>query len=632
MHIVPKFLLIVLVLLLIGVASAGDEGTINAGLQANAGGTYTLPAGTYTVDGQITIPANTNFTGTTSSSGELQSKLVLGQNFCLAVQEPIVRMNSNCAVSFIDFNGNSENRNGVPTWRGHNGNGAPKKWGQGYDNFIGAKNVENIRVNNCNFYNNLGDSFRIFTSKNIEFDHNTASKGGHDVFFAVRSEGVSVHDNYIQPRVNSAIRLMDVNNAWVFNNIVKYVKTYDGKPYDAGPSIQVQHDSGQMRNIVVCYNTFIDSFGPGLWLVGKKATGNEELSFHHNVFYRAGANHGIIWVGGVIASGYDNAIFENNVFDGSYLGGVNFYATQSGWATSATATVNKCILIDGTPGTYNNKGGYGIYNSIDAQRVTATNTVFYNNKGGDTSGSVTVTGKETMNPRTEPNPTDFTWNSGKSAWECPGLDISKLNMTLVPSGSSVYDGLPEITQAEIDEFEFMNIFSILDVEYSSGLNLTSQMPKNYKPVSTGKINIYNNTYMPQTRYYVTTDNYTTKVLYQYNNTTSVHYMLTSYKASGLSGTSNINMWELKGGASRVDDAFVIPGVIDDNANPVKITVYDAAGRETEITGFNTTEYREDLTNAVNPAAYFIAALLFILISGILLNLKVAVNKWKFTRP
>jgi len=619
---------LLLILLLVSVASAGEEGAINAALQANAGGTYTLTAGEHTVDGQIIVPPNTNLTGTASSDGTLQSKIVLGRSFCLAEQEPIIRINSGCTVSYIDFDGNSAARDGVPTWKGHDGKGSAKKWGQGYDNFIGCKNVEKVRVHHCNFYNNLGDSFRIFTSKNIEFDHNTASKGGHDVFFAVRSEGVSVHDNYIQPRVNSAIRLMDVTHAWVFSNTVKYVKTYDGTSYDAGPDIQIQHDSGQMKDVTVCYNTFIDSCGPGLWLVGK-TSGNEELNFHHNVFYRAGSNHGIIWVGGVIASGYGNAVFENNVFDGSYLGGINFYATQAGWATSAKATVNKCILVDAVPGTYNNVGGYGIYNSISAQSVQCTNSVFYNNAAGDSKGSVTITGRVTDNPRVNANPTDFTWDSSKNLWVCPGLDTSSLNISIVTGGD--YDNLPEITQEEIDEFEFMNIFSILDVKYSSGLNLTKVMPENYKPTKTVNVTVYNNSYMPQSRYNVKTDNYTTKVEYVYNNTTSTHFLWTKYSASGLSGYDNIDMWELKGGATRLDDLFVVPGVMTSTQNPVKITIYDAGGHKTVIKSYNVKTYQEDLTDAINPVALFLVAILLIIFCGIALNLKVMVRKWNFLK-
>jgi len=423
---------------------------------------------------------------------------------------------------------------------------------------------------------------------------------------------------------------MDVTHAWVFNNVVKYVKEYDGTPYDAGPDIQIQHDSGQMKDVTVCYNTFIDSCGPGLWLVGK-TSGNEELSFHHNVFYRAGSNHGIIWVGGVIASGYDNAVFENNVFDGSYLGGINFYATQSGWATSATATVDKCILIDSVPGSYNGKGGYGIYNSISAQTVSCSNSVFYNNAGGDTSGSVTVTGRSKVNPRTEPNPTDFTWNSEQKVWQCPGLDISKLNMSMVPSGSSVYAGLPDITQEEIDQFEFMNIFSILDVKYSSNLNLTAVMPKTYKPIKTANVTVYNNSYMPQSRYNVKTDNYTTKVVYEYNNTTSTHFLWTKYSASGLSGYDNVDAWDLKGGASRLDDMFVVPGVTTASQNPVKITVYDAGGHKTVIKDYSIKTYQEDLTDAINPAAYFLVAIILIILFGICVNLRVMVKRWNFIK-
>jgi hypothetical protein len=630
MKLVSSLLLGLLVIASIGVATAGEEGAINAALQANVGSTYVLPAGNHQVDGQIIVPPNTNLTGESDSEGKPLSKITLGRSFLLAAQEPIIRINSGCTVSYIYFDGNAENRDAVPVWRGHSGTGSPKKWGQGYDNFIGCKNVENVRVHNCNFYNNLGDSFRFFTSKNVEFDHNTASKGGHDVFFAVRSEGVSVHDNYIQPRVNSAIRLMDVNNAWVFNNVVRYIETYDGEDYDAGPDIQIQHDAGVMTNVVVCYNTFIDSCGPGLWLVGK-TSGKEDLNFHHNVFYRAGSNHGISWVGGVIASGYDNAYFSNNVFDGSYLGGINFYATQSGWASSGTATVDKCLLINSIPGTYSDTGGYGIYNSISAQKVSCTNTNFYNNHAGDKYGSVTIFGKIDTNPKTNANPSDFTWDAEKNMWICPGLNLADLNISMIPSGPGVYDGLPEVTQDEIDQFEFMNIFSILDVQYDSGLNLTSIMPKKYLPPGECNVTTYNNSYMPQTRYTVKTDNYTTKVEYQYNNTTSVHYMWTRFHASGLTGYTNVNMWDLQGGASRIDDMFVIPGAIREDSNPVTIKVYDASGGETVVKTYNITEYQEDLTDAINPVAYLIAAMIFILLGGILLNLKVMVRKWKFIK-
>lgn len=627
MKIVSYTLLLLLLITSINLCAAGDEGTINAGLSANAGGTYTLPAGVYTVDGQITIPENTNLTGTISSTGELQSKIILGKSFCLPLQEPIIRLNSGCTVSYLDFDGNSLNRAGVPSWNGHSGKEASKKWGQGYDNFLGCKNVKNVHVHHCNFYNNLGDSFRIFTSKNIEIDHNTASKGGHDVFFAVRSEGVYIHDNYIQPRINSAIRLMDVNHAWVVNNVIKYVKTYDGTSYDAGPDMQIQHDSGQMKDVTVCYNTFINSCGPGLWLVGK-TTGNEELNFHHNVFYKAGSDHGIIWVGGVIASGYDNAHFTNNVFDGSFLGGINFYATQSGWATSATATVDKCILIDAIPGTYNGLGGYGIYNAISAQKVICTQTSFYNNAAGDSKGTVTITEKVTDNPRTSANPTDFTWDPGNNLWTCPGLNIADLNISWLPDGPGVYEGLPDITQEEIDQFEFMNIFSILDLTFDSKLNLTTEMPSGYSSPNSCNITILDNTYMPQTRYSVLTDEYTTKVVYEYNNTTSCHFMQTSYKANGISGHENLDMWQLSGEASRIDDMFVIPEAINATNNPVKITIYNTAGHKTRIKHYEISEYKENLKDAIHPAAYFLAAIILIILGGIALNLVVLVRKWR----
>ncbi|MDD2299092.1 MAG: right-handed parallel beta-helix repeat-containing protein [Candidatus Pacebacteria bacterium] len=606
-------------LLLIGVASAGEEGAINAALQANAGGTYVLPAGEHTVEGQIVVPPNTNFTGVPSSDGKLQSKIILGTSFLLAEQEPIVSINNGCTVSYIDFNGNTERRTAVPYK-----SGTQKRWGQGYDNFISCKNAQNVRVHNCNFYNSFGDGFRPVNSKNIEFDHNTASKLGHDAFFAIRSEGVSAHDNYIQPRVNSAFRLMDVTHAWIFNNTVRYVKTYDGTPYDAGPDIQIEHDSGSMTDITVCYNTFFDSCGPGLWLIG--GSGSEDLSFHHNVFYNAGSNHGINWVGGVVLQGFSNAKFTNNVFDGSYLAALNFISSKS-----SSVSIDNSILYGGVPSTYDGAGGYGIANSARAPQVTSSSTNFYNNKAGDYTGSVSITGAVHTDPKTNPNPSDFKWNSAANLWECPGLDISKLNISQINSGSSVYDGLPDVTQKDIEKYDFINIFSILDVQYDSNVNLTSEMPRYYKPETTANVTVYDNSYMPQSRYSVKTDNYTTKVEYEYNNTTSTHYLWSHYSASGLSGYDNVDMWDLQGGASRIDNLFVVPGIMTDLQNPVKITVFDTAGHKTVIKDYSIKTYQEDLTDAINPVTYFLVAIIVIILGGIALNLKVMVKRWNFLK-
>lgn len=578
-------------------ALSGSE--IQAGLDANAGGTYTLPAGNHKISVQLIVPEGTTFQGETSDSGELLSSLILGSNFCLDIQEPIVRLNSGSTVAYINFDGNSHNRDAVPFWKGHNGKGASKKWGQGYDNFIGCTNVENVRVHHCNFYNNLGDSFRIFTSKNIEFDHNTASKGGHDVFFAVRSEGVRVHDNYIQPRINSAIRLMDVSHARVYSNIIKYVPQYDGIPYDAGPSLQFQNDKGPMTDVEICDNIVVDSKGPGTWLVGKKE-GGQEIWMHHNVFINSGSNHGIFWVGGIIASGYDGALIENNVFDGSYLGAINFYAVNSAWAKKATAELKANILCNAVPGTYNGKGGYGVYNTISAQKVISSQNCFWDNAGGDISGTVTSTENIFENPKKVETPSGFTWENGE--WTCPDVIPSEMGAI-----EGVYDNIEPITQEEIDSFEFDNIFDIMSMDFVSQ---ASENDTVILPVGTPKspstsswtVEQHESKGKPYTLVYGPTEGLS-EVQFKVGDDETTHTLMLGEKQGNSIIFNNASKWD--GEIPHSGDALFLDGVIE----PEDVEIVCVAPTSEFSPSKEVKMYDETPMNLFDPFLFVVVALL-----------------------
>ena len=97
----------------------------------------------------------------------------------------MITAKSNTKILNINFDGNSLNQHTVPTKNG-------KNWGQGSHNFIKFEYGNGIEVAYCNFYNNLGDGLRAINSANIKFHHNTASSGGHDVCFIIRSEGACI--------------------------------------------------------------------------------------------------------------------------------------------------------------------------------------------------------------------------------------------------------------------------------------------------------------------------------------------------------------------------------------------------------------------------------------------------------
>ena len=149
---------------------------------------------------------------------------------------------------------------------------------------------------------------------------------------------------------------MDAKHVQNLQQVIIYVNQYDEVRYDAGPATQIQQDQGEMVDIEVCGNVITNSCGPGLWLVGKTGA-YEELWLHDNVFLNTGSNHGISWVGGIIASGYDNALIEKNVFDGSYRAGVCFFAVSCSWATAATATIQNNIFTNTKKGLHGGEGG-----------------------------------------------------------------------------------------------------------------------------------------------------------------------------------------------------------------------------------------------------------------------------------
>ena len=88
-----------------GVAATADETMINAGdatwineeLKKNTGGKYTIPAGKYTVSGQIKIPENTVLQGTISESGKLLSTIYI----CLLYTSLIIQV---CVLILETFN------------------------------------------------------------------------------------------------------------------------------------------------------------------------------------------------------------------------------------------------------------------------------------------------------------------------------------------------------------------------------------------------------------------------------------------------------------------------------------------------------------------------------------------------
>jgi len=381
---------------------AGD-GIQEAIDHASPGDTVLIKQGMYIISERIQLKNGIILRGEVSESGDLLTKIVLEDYSDLKKQEPLISLGDNTKILYLSFDGNSGNQD-VPKYRG-------MMSGNGYHNFLGAQGVENIEVAYCNFDDNLGDGLRVLNCDNIKFHHNQASNGGHDVLYTIKSESIEAYNNTIKTKVNSALRAMDCSRVRWHDNYIY------SEGDNAGLALQIQHDSGTIEDIEICYNYIESSYGPGLWLVGKNG-GGEELYLHHNVFQNCGYNVNLYLVGGIVASGYENARIEHNVFENCYLGAVNFWDYSGGsWSTGATTTLKNNIFLNSIPAKINGNGGYGVNNEILAQKVVSQKNCYWGNDVNTRGCSVSST-DYFVNPKAENTLCDIKWDGSK--WVIPG--------------------------------------------------------------------------------------------------------------------------------------------------------------------------------------------------------------------
>jgi|SRR5665647_2452529 len=201
-------------LVLAAAGANSDQNTINTLLKQNAGEICQLPDETFTITAPFSIPSNTELRGSTNTILEFAPNCKIPQNV------PMIDLTNvnNIKITNIKFKGNQATQTYAysisnPNHPEQNGK---KAYGNQINTFIFAKNCNNITVTGCDFYDNLGDGLRTSGCTNIEFAYNTASMGGHDVLFCLRTSGVKAHHNNIKPLVNSAIRLLDVSHARIY--------------------------------------------------------------------------------------------------------------------------------------------------------------------------------------------------------------------------------------------------------------------------------------------------------------------------------------------------------------------------------------------------------------------------------
>lgn len=470
-----QFLLILLLILYaVDLAKASDADLVED--MCKEGGVVNFEARTYTFDRSVTLKS-----GDITLQGQKGTTFIYEDECGIPQNIPMISGTGLKNITFSDiwFEGNQEHQTYALKYYNpnHPEQSGKKAYGNQVGTFIYLINCQNIKVIRCGFRNNLGDGLRTSGCKNIEVSYCTGEKGGHDTLFFLRSSYIRVHNNNIKARVNSACRLLSTSHVRIYNNVF----TWEDEK-DSGPTFQGQNDNGEMEDIEVCGNVFKHSCGPGMWLVDKTG-GNSNIWIHDNIFLDCGDNR-IDWVSGIVSSGYNNELIENNVFDGCYRASILYLAVNKAWDTEAKADLKANIFTNSRESQLDGRGPYGVENTISKQEVTLSQNCFYNNQGGNVVGCKLSDSDIFINPKEHETPSGWTWD-GKE-WSCPEVKPSEMD---VPQGfTSLTDKEIEDVDKAADEFDIFT--KLLNLEYTDTAK-TSYTAENfdYESVQTerGKI-------------------------------------------------------------------------------------------------------------------------------------------------
>jgi len=250
----PFSLLSILFILLFfsGLASAGDEQTINSLLQQ--GGVIHLQHITYTISDSIVLQSDTIL------EGEPGTVIKLVDNARWPTWQPLIKAQGlhNVTIENLKIDANSDNQGNAPTWNGHSGNEKGINWGMGNDNIIHAIDCDSISIHDCTFCNSLGDGLRVKTSSNIQFYNNKMDGSWSNCTALYYSDG-------------------DTSNTLIYNNIFATENTTAASGSGGNYFIRIGRSYGDTGIINILNNTFSsDSLAPlgyGLNMTGAIALG-----------------------------------------------------------------------------------------------------------------------------------------------------------------------------------------------------------------------------------------------------------------------------------------------------------------------------------------------------------------------
>lgn len=335
--------------------------------------------------------------------------------------------------------------------------------GQTYHNLMTLMNSNNITVNNMYMHDGHSDGLKVehgsvkSTPTNIKFYNNRVERLGHDAMYCIRTTYVEAYNNTVISRTNSAIRVAFTNHVKIHDNVITATS------YSGGPGIEIQNKSdGYVMDDLEIYNNLIyQTYGPGMWIFNYGPKNNiksrsANVYVHHNTFLDTGTNKKINWVGGIVISGFDNTIIENNVFDGCYGAAVVHRVFDSTYEVpgSGYTTILRNNIIVNTR-THSLAGnGIGVYNlRSNDHSFNIQYNCLYNNPGGDYKNTPTPINDIHANPLfADQQNHDYHLKSKGGRWDKNNWMIDTVHSPCIDAGypGSDYSKEPEANGGRIN--------------------------------------------------------------------------------------------------------------------------------------------------------------------------------------
>jgi len=350
------------------------------------GGTvYLRGPNTYWIDGTLKMGDNTILTGDEDACIKLVPDAGWGD------YEPLITnmedAKENFTIKGFEIDGNSENQS-VPR-------------GSGYYDMIYFYKCTDITVSDMRMEWGTSDGLIVRNyfyepSSNIVFENNSVYKLGHEALYTLGVNGVTVANNQVFTRTNTAFRLSSSGHAKIYKNLI-YSEIED---WSTGPGIEIDKSDGYESEDIEIYKNKIRTLnGAAIWIDGEDSDNKirgKDVYIHHNIIYDVGQydkNTGYSNAGIVIGQ-FNNTRIENNVIDGSGEAGIKYYRYPKSITMDAdfTTIVRNNIIIGS-----NKRNTYGIWNtdSLNHTFISNNNCIYnvnqnYNGNGINVANDIYV--------------------------------------------------------------------------------------------------------------------------------------------------------------------------------------------------------------------------------------------------